>query len=121
VLTYDTLIQRPSYEVLAYLRYQPQPLQFVAIGIEKLWGGQQIATNGTFTATGLPIIKPQDNLPLTKDEFLRGHFQFQIPFGLDFAAAADVFHDFNRTGGFRENIGVEIRLLKLFVPPLPLQ
>jgi hypothetical protein len=121
VLTYDTLIQRPSYDLLAYLRYQPQPLQFVAIGIEKLWGGEQIATNGTFTATGLPIIKPQDNLPLSKDELLRGHFQFQIPFGLDFAAAADVFHDFNRTGGFRENIGVEIRLLKLFVPPLPLE
>ena len=40
---------------------------------------------------------------------------------MDFAVAADVFHDFNRTGGFRENIGVEIRLLKLFVPQLPLQ
>jgi hypothetical protein len=27
-----------------------------------------------------------------------------------------VFHDFQASGGFRENIGVEIRLAKLFYP-----
>jgi hypothetical protein len=37
----------------------------------------------------------------------------------DFALATDIFHDFNRVGGLRENIGVELRLLKLFLPPLP--
>jgi hypothetical protein len=116
VLNYQTLIQRPSYQILAFLRYQPEGFQFVAIGLEKSWGGQQIATNGTFTATGLPLTKPQDNLPLSKDEYLRGHFQFQLQTAQDFAVAADLYHDFNVTGRFRQNIGVEIRLAKLFAP-----
>ncbi len=116
VLTYNTLIQHPSYTVEAFLRYAPEPLQFVAVGIEKAWGGKQIAINGTFDATGPPITKPQPNIPFTKDDFLRGHVQFQLSFGQDFAVAGDVFHEFERSGGFRENIGVEIRLVKLFYP-----
>lgn len=119
VLTYSTLIQHPSYDVEAFLRYTPESLQFVAVGIEKAWGGKQIAINGTFNTTGLPITKPQPNIPLTKDDFLRGHIQFQLPFTQDFAVAGDVFHDFERSGGFRENIGVEIRLVKLFSPQGP--
>jgi hypothetical protein len=35
----------------------------------------------------------------------------------DFTIAGDVFHDFQATGGFRENIGVEVRLAKFFFPP----
>jgi hypothetical protein len=35
----------------------------------------------------------------------------QIPLAQDFTIAGDVFHDFEATGGFRENIGVEIRLV----------
>jgi hypothetical protein len=34
----------------------------------------------------------------------------------DFTIAGDVFHDFQATGGFRDNIGVEIRLAKFFFP-----
>jgi hypothetical protein len=45
VLTYDNLTQHPSYDVQAFLRYEPKPLQYVAIGIEKSWGGKQIAIN----------------------------------------------------------------------------
>jgi len=40
----------------------------------------------------------------------------EIPLAQDLAIAGDVFHDFEATGGFRENIGVEIRLAKFFFP-----
>jgi hypothetical protein len=58
-------------------------------------------------------------LSLTKDDYLRGHLQFQFPILRDFAIAADVFHDFDRVGGFREDIGAEIRLTKFFFPQPP--
>jgi hypothetical protein len=119
VLTYDTLNQSPSYDVKAFLRYQPQPFIFVAFGIEKSWGGEQIATNGTFSATRLPVVIPQTNLSLGKDDFLRGHFQFQVPLAQDFAVAGDAFHDFDRVGGLKDDIGAEIRLTKFFFPPKP--
>ena len=82
-------------------------------------GGKQIAINGIFAAIGLPITMPLADLPLAKDDFLRGHFQFQVPITQDFAIAGDVFHDFGSVGGLRENIGVEIRMVKLFLPPGP--
>ena len=105
VLTYDTLTQKPSYDVKAFLRYNPT------------WGGEQIATNGRFSPTGLPVAIPQPNMSIGRDDFLRGHFQFQIPLAQDFAIAGDVIHDFQASGGFRQNIGVEVRLAKLFFPP----
>ena len=117
VLTYDTLVQGISYDVRAYLRYNPLPtLFFVAVGIEKSWGGEQIATNGRFAVTGLPIVVPQPNLSLSRDDFFRGHFQFQLPITKEFAIAGDVFHDFARLGGFREDIGAEVRLTRIFLP-----
>jgi hypothetical protein len=117
VLSYDMLTQRPSYDVKAFLRYEPRTFQFVAVGIEKSWGGEQVATNGRFTVTGLPLVIPQAPLSLSKDDFLRGHLQFQFPLAQDFAVAADVFHDFTRAGGFKDDIGVEVRLTKFFFPP----
>jgi hypothetical protein len=102
VLTYDTLTQGVSYDVRAFLRY-----------------GEQIATNGRFAVTGLPIVGPQPNLSLGKDDFLRSHLQFQVPFEGDVLVGADVFHDFDSVGGFRNNIGVEVRLTKIFFPPPP--
>jgi hypothetical protein len=117
VLTYDTMVQGVSYDFRAYLRYSPQPtLFFLAVGIEKSWGGEQIATNGRFAVSGLPIVVPQANLSLSRDDFLRGHFQFQIPITQEFAVAGDVFHDFERVGGFGQNIGAEIRLARFFFP-----
>jgi hypothetical protein len=120
VLTYDTLTQRTSYDVKAFLRYEPKTFHFVALGIEKSWGGEQIATNGRFSVTGSSTVLPQADLSLSKDDFLRGHLQFQYPFTKDFAVAADIFHDFERVGGLRNDIGVEIRLTKFFFPqPAP--
>ena len=114
-LTYDKLTQSTSYDLKAFLRYEPAPLTFIALGIEKSWGGEQVATNGRIALTGVGVI-PQAPLSLSKDDYLRGHLQFQFPLARDFAVAADVFHDFDRVGGFRDDIGAEIRLTKFFFP-----
>jgi len=116
LLTFDGLTQKPSYDVKAFLRYNPSTFLFAAFGIEKSWGGEQIATNGTFVPTGLPVGIAQPNMSIGQDDFLRGHFQFQVPLAKDFTIAGDVFHDFRATGGFKENIGVEVRLAKFFFP-----
>jgi hypothetical protein len=121
-LVYDKLTQSTSYDVKAFLRYEPKPFTFVALGIEKSWGGEQIATNGRLTLGGTPV--PCDAAicgprSLSKDDYLRGHLQAQMPLAPDFAVAADVFHDFARVGGFKDDIGVEIRLTKFFFPMPP--
>ena len=119
VLTYDTLTQCTSYDVKTFLRYEPNTFLFAAVGIERSWGGEQTAANPRFAVTGQPIVTPQANLSLGKDDFLRGHFQFQVPLAQDFTIAGDVFHDFDRVGGLRNDIGAEIRLTKLFFPQPP--
>jgi hypothetical protein len=116
ILTYGTLTQNASYDIKAFLRYEPKTFLFFAIGIERSWGGEQIATNGSFAVTGLPLVIPQANLSLGRDDFLRGHFQFQVPLVRDFAIASDIFRDFDRVGGLRNNVGAELRLTKFFFP-----
>ncbi len=118
-LSYDTATQRPSYDLKAFLRYEPMTFAFVALGIEKSWGGEQVFTNGRFAVTGLPVVLPAAPLSFSKDDYLRGHLQFQFPLARDFAVAADVFHDFTRVGGFREDIGAEICMTKFFFPQPP--
>jgi hypothetical protein len=126
VLTYDTLTQNPSYDLKAFLRYQPATAQFIALGIEKSWGGETIASNGRVVApTGLlppfptSVTLPQGPLALTDDDYLRGHVQFQVHLSQDFAIGGDVFHDFQRVGGFSDDFGAEIRLTKFFFPAPP--
>src|SRR5262249_7845974 len=119
VLTYDSLTQGTSYDVKAFLRYEPKTFLWVAVGIDKSWGGEQVATKGRFAVTGLPIIIQQAPLRLSKDDFLRGHFEFQVPLAQDFLITANLFHDFDAVGGFKNDIGVEIRLAKLFYPRPP--
>jgi outer membrane putative beta-barrel porin/alpha-amylase len=116
VLTYDTLTQSTSYDVKAFLRYEPKTFLFVAVGLERSWGGEQIARQGRFAVTGSSVVVPESDLSLSKDDFFRGHIQFQVPFSKDFAVAADIFHDFDRVGGLRNDIGIEIRLTKFFFP-----
>src|SRR5262249_46312039 len=45
-LTFDKLTQSTSYNVKAFLRYEPTTFLFAALGIEKSWGGEQVATGG---------------------------------------------------------------------------
>src|SRR5262249_34159149 len=116
--TYDKLTQKPSYDVKAFLRYEPKPLTFVAVGIEKSWGGEQGATNGPVSVGGI-IFSPLPDQPLSKGGFFRGHIQFQFPLAADFAVASDIFHDFDRVGGLKNDIGAELRLTKFFIPTQP--
>jgi hypothetical protein len=115
-VSYDTLTQNTSYDVKAFLRYEPSPLSFVALGIEKSWGGEQIFTNGRFTSSFLPTPVGLQSSSLAEDNYLRGHLQFQLPVAQDVAIGADVFHDFTRVGGFSDDFGIELRLVKLFLP-----
>jgi hypothetical protein len=119
LLAYDTLTQRPAYDVKTFLRYEPKAFVFVAVGIERSWGGEQFAANGRFAVAGAPIVIPLASLSLGKDDYLRGHFQFQVRLAQDFAVGGDVFHDFERVGGLRNDTGVEVRLTKFFFPPPP--
>jgi hypothetical protein len=119
VLAFDKLTQSTSYDVKAFLRYAPAPHQFFALGIEKSWGGEQIATGGTVTVQGLGVVATPGPLSISKDDYLRGHLQFGFPLAQDFAVAADLFHDFTRVGGFKDDFGAEIRLTKFFFPAPP--
>jgi hypothetical protein len=118
-LIYDKVTQNTSYDIKAFLRYEPMTFAFIALGIEKSWGGEQTFINGRFTVPGAPIVIPQNPLAVSEDDYLRGHLQFQFPLARDFAVAADVFHDFTRIGGFKEDIGAEIRLTKFLFPQPP--
>src|SRR5258708_28815198 len=71
VLRYDTLTQQPSYDLKAFLRYNPSTFLFAAVGIEKSWGGEQTGTDGRFFVAGLPVAIPQPNVSIGKDDFLR--------------------------------------------------
>ena len=59
------------------------------------------------------------------DEFTKGHFQFGLPLDKQFQIAGDVTHDFERTGGFKEDFTAEVRLSYFFTPrteqPAPLK
>ena len=97
VVTFDTLTQRPSYDVKAFLRYEPKTFQWVALGIEKSWGGEQVAVNGRF-ASALPppftpfnFVAPLSSQSLSKDDYLRGHLEFQFPLAQDLPSVAISF------------------------------
>jgi hypothetical protein len=118
VAAYSTAKQETSYNVKAFLLYQWCPICSAAIGIEKSWGGLLTYTNGSATITGIGTI-PLANEQVSKDDYLRGHFQLGLPLARDIQIALDVHHDFTRAGGFQESFGAELRLLKLFVPAAP--
>ncbi len=105
---FDKLTQDNTYNISAYIRYNWNPLMFAAVGIEKSWGGEQIAKGGVLGA----LVGDQS---LGKDEYLKGHVQFAMPLSESFQIATDITHDFSRTGSFKEDFTAEIRLMKLFM------
>ena len=112
---FDKLTQDNTYDLKAFLRYNFMPLGHVALGIEKSWGGDQVASGGVLqTMLGGPT-------SFGKEDFLKGHFQAAMPLARDFQVAADLTHDFERSGGVREDFTAEIRFTKLFTPAPPPQ
>lgn len=105
--------QSNSYDINAYIRYAWSELGFVALGLEKSWGGEQRAVGGLGE-----LLNPAGpgSLSLSKDDYLKGHLQFGIPLGDRMQLAADLTHDFQRIGGFKESFTAEFRLLMLFAP-----
>jgi hypothetical protein len=107
---FDRTEQENSYDANIYLRYNWNPLTFIAVGIEQSWGGEQIARGGALGALG-------GESSIGKDEYVKGHLQFGIPLSETVQIAADITHDFHREGGFKEDFTAEIRL-STFVTPL---
>jgi hypothetical protein len=111
---FDKLTQGNSYDIKAFVRYNFLPGGHVAIGIERSWGGEQIASGGILGGAAGPT-------SLGMEDFVKGHIQASMPLTRDFFVAADITHDFERSGGFREDFTAEIRFTKLFTPQPPPQ
>jgi hypothetical protein len=111
---YKTLEQENSYNLRGFVRYDYMPLGHVAVGVEKSWGGLQTLTDGSAT-----ILGPLPNKEILKDDYLRGHLQLTMPLAKDFQVGADLHHDFERVGGYKEEFGAELRFTKFFIPPPP--
>jgi hypothetical protein len=106
---FDRTEQRDSYDVNVYLRYSWNPLTFAALGIETSWGGEQIARGGALGAL-------VGDVSLGKDAYVKGHVQFGFPLSESFQVSADLTHDFEREGGFKEDFTAEMRLSTFFLP-----
>ncbi len=108
---YSNVSQDTSFDVKGFLRYDFAQSFWVAAGIEKSWGGNQIASGGS-----LSLVPGFATSSLGKDDFLKGHIQASYPITRDFHAAIDLTHDFERTGGIKEDFTAEIRVTKFFIP-----
>jgi len=107
---FDKLTQDNSYDIKAFLTYHYMPGGHFAVGIEKSWGGNQIASGGVLeTVFGGPT-------SFGKDDFLKGHIQLVQPIARDLHVGIDITHDFEREGGLREDITAELRVTKFWVP-----
>jgi hypothetical protein len=107
---FDRMTQGNSYDLKAFLRYDYMQGGHVALGIEKSWGGNQVASGGLLqTIFGGPT-------SLGMDDFLKGHVQASYAITKDFHVSADVTHDFEREGGLKEDVTAEIRFTKFFLP-----
>jgi len=111
---FDKLTQDNTYNVKAFLRYVFAKSTWIGLGIEKSWGGNQIASGGLL---GLP---PSSGglgpTSLGEDDFLKGHLQASYPLTPDFHLAIDITHDFEREGGLKEQFTAELRFIKFFLP-----
>lgn len=114
-LNYANVSQANSYDIQGFLRYETGPLGHIAIGIEKSWGGLQTLSGGTLGAFVGPFNTSADN-------YTRAHLQITKAVMPDLQLGIDLKHDFQTVGGYKEDFGVEFRLVKLFVntpPPKP--
>jgi hypothetical protein len=112
-IQFDTLTQDNSYNLKAFLRYEFMTGGFLAGGVEWSGGGKQLASGGVLqTIFGGPT-------SFGTDQYTRAHVQFATPLPYDFQFALDVAKDFQRAGGFKDDILVELRLTKLFSTAAP--
>jgi hypothetical protein len=110
---FDKVTQSNTYDIKGFLRYNFMPLGHVALGLEKSWGGDQVYSGGLLQTL---FAGPTS---FGKEDFLKGHFQATMPLAKDFQVGLDLTHDFERSGGVREDFTAELRFVKLFVPSAP--
>ena len=107
---FNRLTQDNSYDIKGFLRYELGRATWVAVGVEKSWGGNAVASGGLLqTVFGGPT-------SFGMDDFTKGHLQASMPITPDFHVALDVTHDFQRDGGLREDFTAELRFTKIWLP-----
>jgi hypothetical protein len=111
---FDKLTQDNSYDIKAFLRYNYTMGGLVAVGIEKSWGGNQIASGGFLGNS--PFSPFRGGVSLGADDFLKGHIQAVYPVMPDLHVGVDITHDFDRSGGLKEDITAEVRVTKFWIP-----
>lgn len=102
---YKTANVDVSYQLRLFLRYDYNAIGFAALGVEKTWGGKE-----TYTDSVLP------DVVMSEASRTRGHLQLAAPLSDNMQLAADFYHDFETSGGFRSDFGVELRLAAFRVP-----
>ncbi len=95
----QTLEQDPTYQVQANLRYDFNPSQRVALGYSASTGGKQFI-DGDYIGQ--------------KTEVQQVRFEFQQMVARNVQLSAQLTHDVQAEGGFREDVGVNLRALLLF-------
>lgn len=93
------LEQDPTYQVQANLRYDFDPTRRVALGYSTTQGGKQFL-DGDYTGQ--------------KTQVQQLRFEVQQMVGHKVQLSAQLTHDLQAEGGFREDIGLNLRALLLF-------
>jgi hypothetical protein len=112
---FDKTTQDTSFNFKAYLSYYYTQGGYLAVGIEKSWGGDQIASGGLLGTRGTqpPFFGPT---LFASDDYLTGHIEAVFAVTPDFHVSFDIAHDFEREFGFREDFVAEVRFTKFFIP-----
>lgn len=95
----QTLEQDPTYQLQANLRYDFNPAQRVALGYSATAGGKQFL-DGDYTGQ--------------KTEVRQWRLEFQQMLGAQTQLSAQLTHDSHVSGGFREDLGINLRALYLW-------
>jgi len=100
------LTESPSSQLQSWLRYNVNPKLSLAAGYSYTFGGNQYL-NGV--SNGLR----------TEFQQIRGSLQYMM--APDWQIQAQIIHDFGVHGGFPQDIGVRLRILKIFAGDTPAQ
>ncbi|KTB95212.1 hypothetical protein AO073_15290 [Pseudomonas syringae ICMP 11293] len=95
----QTLKQDPTYQLQSNLRYDFNPTQRVALGYSASTGGKQYL-DGDYTGQ--------------KTEVQQVRLEFQQMVGQRVQLSAQLTHDVRTVGGFKEDVGINLRTLLVF-------
>jgi hypothetical protein len=96
---HQTLQQQPTYQLQSWLSYSIDPASLVSAGYSALLGGTQ-------TLDGV-----QNGLKTQSQQVRLAYSRFLSP---SFQLLGSIAHDINVVGGFKQNFGLTIRVVRLF-------